>query len=126
MNNSVFSPRVIGNILIYFVALGLVGSSFVKLVGDKDTLEALNLINMTNPIVLGILEFTCALLLAFPPTRKLGVLMCTAYLGGVIVAENALNGKPYGGILLCSLLWIGAFLRDQEWFGVKQFLGKKK
>ncbi len=124
-SNSVFSPKVIGNILIYFVALGLTGSSFVKLLGEPTTIETLNLINMTNPIALGILEFTCAALLAFPATRKIGVLMCTAYLGGVIVAENALNGKPYGGIGLCSLLWIGQFLRDKSFFGLESLFKSK-
>lgn len=108
---------VIGNILIYFVALGLLGSAMAKLMGEKSVVEALNLINLTNPISVGILEMTCAVLLAFPPTRRIGILMCTAYLGGVIVAENALNGKPYGGIMLSVVLWTGAFLREPDFFG---------
>lgn len=122
MNKKVF--LVIGNILIYFVALGLLGSSFAKFLGEKQVAEGLNLLNITNPVPLGILEFICAVLLGFPPTRKIGILMCTAYLGGVIVGENALNGKPIPGISLMSILWIGSFFRDPDFFGVSNFYKK--
>lgn len=116
--------RVTGNIFIYFVAIGLTSSSFAKLLGEKSVVKALNLINLTNPITVGCLEFLCALLLALPKTRKIGVLMCTAYLGGVIVAENALNGKPIGGILLSILLWLGIALRDPKWLGIDLNISK--
>ncbi len=117
INRKVLS--VIGNIFIYFVALGLFGSAMAKLMNEKSVTEALNLLNLTNPIPVGILEMTCALLLAFPPTRRIGILMCSAYIGGIIVAENALNGKPYGGFLLGVILWTGVFLRQPSFFGVK-------
>lgn len=110
---------VIGNILIYFIAIGLLGMSMFKLMGEKNIVEHLEAINMRNPILLGILEMTCAALLAFPPTRRIGILMCTAYIGGIIVAENHLYGKPVGGVFLATLLWIGAFLREPDFFGLK-------
>lgn len=109
---------VFGNILIYFVAIGLFGSAMAKLMGEKNVVEVLNSMNLTNPYTVGILEMTCALLLAFPPTRRIGLFMCTAFLGGVIVAENAWNGQPFGGFLLSILLWTGAFLRDPSLFGL--------
>lgn len=117
MNKKVFT--VIGNICIYFVALGLLSSSFAKFLGEPKVTEALNLINLTNPVQVGILEITCALLLAFPKTQKIGILMSTAFIGGIIVAENALNGKPIPGIFLMCMLWIGSFCKYSEIFGMK-------
>ena len=108
--------RVTGNILIYFIVLGLLGDSFLILIGDKSVLEILRLINFTDPIALGILEFTCAVLLGIPATRKIGILMCTAYIGGIIVGQQALNDKPFFGIFLMSVLWLGTFLRHPETF----------
>jgi hypothetical protein len=86
--------------------------------GEQNVIEHLSAINLGSPIILGILEMTCALLLAFPPTRRIGILMCTAYIGGIIVAENFLYGVPAGGFLLATLLWSGAFLRDPDFFGL--------
>lgn len=108
--------RVAGNILIYFVALGLLGSSFGKLLGEQTVVETIRLINFTDPIALGILELTCAVLLGIPTTRKIGILMCTAYIGGIIVGEQALNGRPIPGFFLMSVLWLGTFLRHPETF----------
>ena len=109
---------VIGNILIYFVAIGLFGSAMAKLMGEKSMIVALSNINFNNPVLVGIVEMTCALLLAFPPTRRIGVLMCTAYIGGIIVAEQVHYQKPGFGILLACLLWLGAFFRDPDFFGL--------
>ena len=109
--------KIIGNILTYFVVLGLIGSSFAKMMGEKTVVEAIKLVNFTEPLYLGILEFTCAVLLGIPVTRRIGIFMCTAYIGGVIVAENALNGKPLPGIFIMTVLWIGSFLREPDLFG---------
>lgn len=110
--------RVIGNILIYFVVLGLLGSSFGKLLGEKTVLETVSLINFTDHIALGILEFTCAVLLGIPKTQRFGILMCTAFIGGIIVGEQALNGKPFSGFFLMSVLWLGTFFRHPIIFGI--------
>jgi hypothetical protein len=71
---------------------------------------------MMNPIALGIIEFTCAILLAIPFTRKIGFYLVIAYLGGIMVAEQALTGKPYMGIVLSVVLWIGMYLRNPKMF----------
>lgn len=115
MNRKVF--YVIGNILIYFVVLGLLGSSFAKLMGEKGSVLDLYNINFDNPIYVGLLELLCAFLLGFPPTRRIGLFMSTAFLGGVIVADVVLQRAMNSGILLTSILWIGAFLRDPQLFG---------
>jgi len=112
--------RVVGNILIYFVAIGLFGSAMAKLMGEKNIVEALSGINFNNPLFVGVVEMTCALLLAFPPTRRIGVLMCTAFIGGIIVAEEIIYKTPHFGILLVTFLWVGTFLREPDFFGIKQ------
>lgn len=111
--------KVIGNILIYFVALGLLSSAMAKLMGEQNVLRVIEKLNYTSPVLLGILEMTCAALLAFPPTRRIGILMCTAYIGGIISAEISLYGLPTIGFLLGVLLWTGAFLREPDFFGFK-------
>lgn len=122
MNKKVLT--VIGNICLYFVALGLLGSSFAKFMGEPKVTEALNLINLTNPIIVAIIELSCAVLLAIPKSQKFGILISTAFIGGIIVAENALNGKPYPGIFLMIMLWIGCLLRHPEILGLSSKMFK--
>jgi hypothetical protein len=63
-------------------------------------------------VIIGILELTCALLYAFPPTAILGAGLVTAYLGGA-VATHVRVGDPFiAPIFLGILVWLGLYLRD--------------
>lgn len=59
-------------------------------------------------------EMIAAVLLIVPLTSSLGVLLTSAFWGGVICIHMA-HGESYvGGSVLLVLTWIGAFLRHPE------------
>ena len=61
---------------------------------------------------IGLLEIACTLLYLIPPTRTLGALLLTAYLGGA-VATHVRIGDPFAiPVILGILVWVGLWLRD--------------
>lgn len=119
--------RTVGLVLIWLVGLTLATSAVMKLFGVAgDNLLRGQLIVLLRP--LGVIEFTSAALLLVPVTRRLGLLLCTAYLGGAMawsIAGYGLLGLPpltavgqaIPAAVIQAMLWTGATLRTPDLLG---------
>lgn len=68
-------------------------------------------------LLVGIIELSCVIVFLVPQTRKVGFLLVTAYIGGIIAAEwISPTQNPAAGIVLQILLWIGVYLEYPEVF----------
>ncbi len=63
---------------------------------------------------IGILEVSCALLLAIPRTAVLGAILVTGYLGGAIATHLRVADVPIPQSILILLAWGGLYLRDRR------------
>jgi hypothetical protein len=63
-------------------------------------------------LAIGILELACALIYAFPPTRYLGAIVLTGYLGGAIVTHVRVEDVFFGPLILGIVVWAGLWLRE--------------
>ncbi len=102
----------IGLILIGLVGLALVASGLMKLLAPPpEIIETMG----ANLTLLALVEIGTVVIMAIPQTRLLGILLMASYLGGVIAFEwLQLPGFPVAGVILNSLLYIGAALY-QPW-----------
>ena len=98
----------IGLILIGLVGLVLAFSAVMKLVAaPPEVVEQMG----SNLILLAIVEVATVVVTAIPRTRLLGILLMASYLGGVIAQEwLVMPGPPIAGVVLNTLLYVGAAL----------------
>ncbi|MBY0113036.1 MAG: DoxX family protein [Phycisphaerales bacterium] len=61
---------------------------------------------------LGIVEATCTVLFLLPPTRVLGAILLTGYLGGAIATHVRVSDPFLPPLILGVVLWLGLFFRD--------------
>ena len=112
--------RTIGLVLIWLVGLALAASAVMKLSGmleDGGDSSAAGFGPLLRP--LGGVELAAAVLLLVPLTHRLGLLLCTAYLGGamaVSIAQQGL-GEATPAAVLQALLWTGATLLTPDLLG---------
>ncbi|MFH5803769.1 hypothetical protein [Alienimonas sp. DA493] len=110
--------RVAGLVLVWLVGLALAASAVVKFSGVAgDSGDAGGFAGLIVP--LGAVELASAILLLVPLTHRLGLLLCTAYLGGAMAASIATAGLPEAipAAVLQALLWTGATLRTPDLLG---------
>jgi hypothetical protein len=125
--NSVIGARVIS-----VCALVLVASSMLKFSHPGAVLTYLSSMGFEDLDVylIAVIELTTALLLLFPRTRGIGLLMASAYLGGAVAAHLAIHrfitddpfvafmavhthiGTLEPGVLL-GALWFGTWLSQR-------------
>ena len=80
-----------------------------------DNMEAAGMGHMT--LLVGLIELSCVIVFLVPQTRKIGFLLTTAYIGGIIAAEwISPTQNPVPGIVLQILLWIGVYFEYPEMF----------
>ena len=80
-----------------------------------DNMEAAGMGHMT--LLVGIIELSCVIVFLVPQTRKIGFLLTTAYIGGIIAAEwISPTQNPVPGIVLQTLLWVGVYFEYPEMF----------
>ena len=78
-------------------------------------MEAAGMGHMT--FLVGIIELACVIVFLVPQSRKVGFLLTTAYIGGIIAAEwISPTQNPAPGIVLQTLLWIGVYFEYPEMF----------
>jgi hypothetical protein len=118
-----------GSTLIGFCGYGLTFSSAVKFVHPAKAVAYMASMGFDGGTfyVVALLEFISAVLFLLPPTRRLGLLLVSAYLGGAIAAHLAVHrfftgGRflvymaqhPYMGALVPGAVlvaaWIGTWL----------------
>ena len=107
-----------GNFLIYLFSFLLVGSSAAKLVPVPNVAWQMALVGFAGGrlIFIAVLESVSALLLAYPRTRSLGLLMVSAYLGGAIAAHVGHGQIGFQPAVVLGLIWLGAWLRYPRLF----------
>lgn len=95
----------------------LTASAIPKILHLGVMVENLSAGGMAHMIVpLGILELSCVIVFLVPPTRKIGFLLLTAYVGGIIAAEWIGGQPPIAGIVIQSLLWTGMYFENPALF----------
>jgi hypothetical protein len=124
---------MIGSRVITACALVLVASSMLKFLHPGAVLTYLSSMGFEDADVylIGVIELTTAVLLLFPRTRRIGLLMASAYLGGAVAAHIAIHrfstsdpfvafmaththiGTLEPGVLL-GALWFGAWLSQRS------------
>jgi hypothetical protein len=108
---------IIGWTLSGLLALLMVGTAILKLVGGAQVVEGFEKFGLADwRIIIGIGELVSAVLFLVPRTAVLGTLLLSAYLGGAIVTnmQHAENWVPPAVLLV--VVWIAAGLRIPELF----------
>jgi hypothetical protein len=102
--------KTIGMILLGFVAFALVGSGAAKLFAEPEAGMPERFLELKS--YLAIIEFLIVAALAFPKTRKLGIILAASYFGGVIAFQWLVEEQafPVIGVVINSLLYAGAVL----------------
>lgn len=98
-------------------ALMIAASGIMKLLGSpevKATLETVGAADLRVP--LGLMELLFAALFVYPRTLKLGLLLLTSYFAGAIATDLTHAHTPGPAILILTLVWIAAFIRDRTAF----------
>jgi len=66
-------------------------------------------------LILGVVEFVCALLYAIPRTAFLGAILVTGYFGGAIATQVRVGDPTFFSPLLLGIFaWAGLYLRDDR------------
>ncbi len=71
---------------------------------------------------LGYVSLACVATFLFPKTRLLGFLLLTAYIGGIIASHLIAQDGNFIGVILHTLLWIGAYFEFKEMVKVNRIL----
>lgn len=107
--------KKIATLVITTLAVGMVIlSGIMKFVGPPELTEQMASIGLGAHLpVLGLMEISFALLFLWPKTLRIGFVLLACYFAGALAVELA-NGKPFNALLPMVLVWIAAWLRDQE------------
>lgn len=103
----------LGNVLVYFSGILLVGSSIAKFAHVPKVASQLATIGFSGErlTIIAALEIVSAVLFLVRPLRAAGLLMSSAYMGGAIAAHMG-HGEPVvQPAFVLTLLWLGAWLR---------------
>ena len=123
----------LGNVLIYFCAVGLVISSTVKFLAPAKPVAYMSYLGYEHDTLFFVatLELLTAIAFFFRPTRSAGLLLVSAYFGGAIAAHLANHPFAGGGpflafnanhhylgtlpaTLFLTFAWIGVWLRHPQ------------
>lgn len=110
--------RIGGNALIFLGGFGLLAAAGTKFAHLPPVVAQLTTAGFGGGKItlVATLELLSALLFLFVPTRSVGLLFVSAFLGGAIATH--VQGGEYSGALapafFMSLCWLGAWLRHPE------------
>jgi hypothetical protein len=110
--------RITGNILIFLPGLALALSSIGKLVGVPGVVHQMAAMGFTGGrlVLVATLELLSAVLFLYPRTRSLGILLFSAFFGGVICAHVQMGeiSKAVAPAMLLASGWAGTWLQHPE------------
>ncbi|MBQ4820195.1 hypothetical protein [Aquimarina sp. MMG016] len=94
----------------------LIVTAIPKVIGLEFMVINMQKANMGHmTFYIGVIELICAIVFLIPKTRKLGFLLCVAYIGGIMSAQWI--GKSFNmGLIMQILLWIGMYFEDSNLF----------
>ena len=103
----------VGSGLLYFTSFVLAASSAAKLARVPKVTAEMAAIGFSGGKLtrIAFLELVSAVLLAYPRSRPLGLLIASAYLGGAICAHVAHDQPFFQPAIVLSLIWLAAWLR---------------
>ena len=110
--------RIAGNALIFLSGFGLLAAAGTKFAHLPPVVAQLTSAGFGGEKItlVASLELWCALLFLFAPTRSIGLLLVSAFLGGAI-ATHVQGGEYFGAMspaIFMSLCWLGTWLRHPE------------
>ena len=113
---------IVGWVLSGLLALLMVFTAILKLVGPKQLVEGFEKFGLADwRIIIGIGELVSAVLFLVPRTAVLGTLLLSAYLGGAIVTNMQHAESWIFPAVLLVVVWIAAGLRIPALF--REMLG---
>ncbi|MCB2377031.1 DoxX family protein [Hymenobacter sp. BT635] len=108
---------VFAGLLTAVPALMILASGIMKLVGGPDIEKVLAEVGVPHlRLALGAMELLFTALFLFPQTMKLGLLLLTSYFAGAIATDLSHGRSPVAPILILTLVWVAAFVRDRSAF----------
>ena len=107
--------RILSGIAIIFMAL----DSIIHILRIKPVLDAFQMLEIpaTLSLPLGLIEVACIATYAFYPSRVLGMLLLTAYLGGAVAIHLRARSSLFEivfPVIIGGMLWIGLYLSDNR------------
>lgn len=110
--------RIAGTILIFLPGLALAVSSAVKFAGVPVVVHEMAALGFSGGryALVAILEALSAALFLYPRTRSLGLLLFSAFFGGILCVHVQRGELPKAipPALLLALAWAGTWLRHPE------------
>jgi len=104
-------------VLTVFVALLVIFSGIMKLVGDEEVVKVMANVGVDQYVpYLGLMEITFGVLFLFPKTFKLGFILLSCYFAGAIATELSHQGSIYNPLFLLVLIWIATYLNNPAVF----------
>lgn len=103
MNNSLNAGRSsLSNGLIYFSAVGLLGSGILKFIHPSRVVDYMAFLGYANDkyYFIAVIEIVIAILFLIRSTRRAGLLLVSSYFGGAISAHLASHPTVAGGPFL--------------------------
>ncbi|MBV9340289.1 MAG: DoxX family protein [Acidobacteria bacterium] len=103
----------LGNTLVYFSGILLIGSSIAKFAHLPKVASQLAAIGFSGNrlTIIAALEIVSAVLFLVRPLRAAGLLMASAYMGGAIAAHMGHGEAVVQPAFVLALLWVGTWLR---------------
>lgn len=114
MKTSSKSQRVAGWVLVSLVSAALTFAGASKLFGfaPAEVVEAMTRVGIADRMpLIGAGAFATSLLLLFPRTASLGVLLASSYWGGAILFHFVAGDSFLPPTMLLAMTWVGTALR---------------
>ena len=112
------TKQIVATGLTWLPALLLAASALAKLAGAKPIVENLTKVGFIPyfPLPsLALVELLCVAAFLTPRSSRVGFFLLCGYLGGAGAIDLALHMPPIALVLL-TLIWIGAYLKDKTLF----------
>ena len=102
---------------VFLVGTIVIVSGLMKITGIHPMLDHFITMGISPAMIklLGAAEIIFTVLLMFPATAKIGLLLLTAYFGGAMAAEIPF-GQVMAPMIPLALVWIAAFVRAPSYF----------
>ena len=112
--SQLWTGRVLSTLGVLFLLMDAVMKFFKPAMVVETTVKLGSSASAITP--LGILLLTCVALYCIPPTRVLGAILLTGYLGGAVATHVRVGDPLFSHILfptyIALLLWLGLYFRD--------------
>lgn len=117
--NGISKPRrIIGYLLSYLPALGVLGSGFTKFFPDNEIHVLLEKLGMAeHAVLIGLIEIGVVLLYLIPKTSNIGFFLFCSYIGAILVGELVIGDVPIPAITIGVMIYVGTLLRKPSLLG---------